>query len=622
MTAAILLYGYGAVTITSGLLAYLWIVGRQLRAHWKRHGCTMKLCNQCAAAYSRACAFVGEYVRMQRDPLQIKATAMVTERHLHNTIFIISLLVHGYALAGALAVYYQWSRFANALSGNPEMDDAGALAALFGTVIVFATFIVSCPQWVGAFTLHAAYSGILSVLCIWQTASVDGLLGAGSTTRDAIVAYLFFVDGSGREVDGVANPWFEKYGSRHLLAFVVTEIALVSIATIPAFCIQLQSFYEACSMLKAMQSSSGESTVTCLLASMADAVVTTDEDLVITSPSPQFADLLMRQPVNNSCAGNPITNYIREDDRGRVADLLLSCTVEKTVSFTTSAVDVGNKSVLVQMYCTPLLGPFSQAGYRIGVVEVKSEVDGPPGPLCRDEHDASFDPSRVWDAAFGRDEEDEDDLGEVERTDIGDSTSQASSPAASSSSSMTSGGTSSRRLPLSALQDSTCRVCFDCANDLFKVHEASAAFTLIAGPGMQQELNFASFVDRKVVAKLGPKLRFLCMTNHSRPEGAPAETTSYKDLKMQPKAWQKAKLRVLADALFEPAAPREGSSNVVPTIVQMTLGNLREDVDGKRKNKKRQRSDRTTRPPAVMRDSSPGSCSSSLERGILSLAVL
>eukprot|EP00929_Paragymnodinium_shiwhaense_P012560 TRINITY_DN11987_c0_g3_i2.p1 TRINITY_DN11987_c0_g3~~TRINITY_DN11987_c0_g3_i2.p1 ORF type:complete len:643 (-),score=78.72 TRINITY_DN11987_c0_g3_i2:23-1951(-) len=637
---ASLLYGYGAVTITSGLLAYLWMACRRLRAHWKRHGCAMKLLrSQCAAVSSRAYAVLSEYLRMRSDPLQVKAMAMVTERRLQNTISIICLLVHGYALAGALTVFYQWSRFAHALSENAEIDDAAALAALLGTVIVFATFIAGWPQLVGSFTLHAMYFAILGLMCTWQTASVDGLLGAGSTTRDSIIvaarvatgavmshprlscacnlgyaiaritSYLYFVDGTGNHVEGVANPWFEKYQLRHLLAFVVTELALVSIAVIPALCIELQSFYEACSMLKAMQSSSGESTVTCLLASMADAVVTTDENLVITSPSPQFADLLMRQPVSNSCAGNLITSYIREDDRRRVAELLLSCTREKTVSFTTSAVDVGSKSVRVQMYCTPLLGPFSQAGYRVGVVEVKSEVDGPPGPL------AASSTARMWDLAFGRDEEDSYDAVEV---DISDSTSQVSSPGASSACSVVSCASSSRSLPLGVSQDGVCKVWFECANDLFKIHEASAAFTLIAGPSMQQrELNFADLVDRKVAAKLGPKLRDLCAANISRPEGAPVESTRYKGLKMHPKAWQKAKLRVLADAIFEPAACRENGSNDVPTMVQVTLFNLREDVD--RKGKKEKRSDGTQRPPAVMRDSSPVSCPWFRERGILTL---
>eukprot|EP00929_Paragymnodinium_shiwhaense_P087570 TRINITY_DN47713_c0_g1_i2.p1 TRINITY_DN47713_c0_g1~~TRINITY_DN47713_c0_g1_i2.p1 ORF type:complete len:524 (+),score=81.23 TRINITY_DN47713_c0_g1_i2:45-1574(+) len=133
------------------------------------------------------------------------------------------------------------------------------------------------------------------------------------------------------------------------------------------------------SKLEAKAASRSEAPIKSLQTVLCDAVVSVDENLVLTNPSSQLGHYLLRYPPNNSYEGTSLLNFVDEPDRERVKEQIQSVTPGPGSSILVVAKVIdGNQSALnVQMYCVAFLDVDDCLGYCIGIREVKGDAAGP-----------------------------------------------------------------------------------------------------------------------------------------------------------------------------------------------------------------------------------------------------
>eukprot|EP00929_Paragymnodinium_shiwhaense_P107054 TRINITY_DN73031_c0_g1_i2.p1 TRINITY_DN73031_c0_g1~~TRINITY_DN73031_c0_g1_i2.p1 ORF type:complete len:610 (+),score=40.21 TRINITY_DN73031_c0_g1_i2:80-1909(+) len=129
--------------------------------------------------------------------------------------------------------------------------------------------------------------------------------------------------------------------------------------------------------LQAKTSSANEETVKSILNVMCDSVVTVDKDLVMNTPSSDFAHFLVRYPLNNSYQGVSFLAFVEQADRQRIHEQLTKSLVGPGTanSLSTSLVDGNGASLKVQMYCTCFIDVNGDRAYVIGIIEVRDRAD-------------------------------------------------------------------------------------------------------------------------------------------------------------------------------------------------------------------------------------------------------
>ena len=125
---------------------------------------------------------------------------------------------------------------------------------------------------------------------------------------------------------------------------------------------------EARSIVAAMDSSSSEAAVHDLLGILCDAVVTLDERLVLSCPSPKLDALLMRLAPTNGSEDELFPSLFREEDQGRVEACLSACDgVAQSVQ--ANMLDVVGTPLRVQLYQKRFEDVFGRTRHVVGIVE-------------------------------------------------------------------------------------------------------------------------------------------------------------------------------------------------------------------------------------------------------------
>eukprot|EP00929_Paragymnodinium_shiwhaense_P060736 TRINITY_DN3031_c2_g1_i2.p1 TRINITY_DN3031_c2_g1~~TRINITY_DN3031_c2_g1_i2.p1 ORF type:complete len:654 (-),score=109.93 TRINITY_DN3031_c2_g1_i2:534-2495(-) len=375
--------------------------------------------------------FQGKLRRTGCDHHTEKLREYVTERRVRRTMNFSKNAVHVVALYSVCQIsknrYFAFNESFVEEQYVPKLTTA--LSVDMTLAFVAAMYMRMFPHWVGPFTVDFFHMVVVARVA-WQ-GHATGRYVTGSTPSESVylimrvcsavlignpgftaflntvlvASRLFFyiqitTGPPYRNLEGIEEARvnvFMEYDdeAKALEKFVLTECFCGLATVLATWTLSDSTWQEGLAVLQAKTASRAESSSTCLLSTLCDAVVPTSLNFTLTTPSRQLTGFFMRKPLNDTYEGNNLLNLFEEEDRAHVAEQLSACLdmPGKTVSAVARAVDGGGFRQTARLYCTQYTDAEDRNGFMIGILEERFDdgvVDQWSAPPTEDDLSASW----------------------------------------------------------------------------------------------------------------------------------------------------------------------------------------------------------------------------------------